>query len=330
MEFGIFDHLDRQDQPLSRTYEERLRLLEVADAGGIYGYHLAEHHATPASTAPSPGIFLAAAAQRTSHIKLGSLVYLLPLYSPLRLIQEVCMLDHLSGGRFQLGVGRGVSPIELGFYGLTSDEARERFDESLEVLLEGLTHDELTFHGKHYDYDNVPMQMRPLQQPHPPVWYPTHNEESLPRIAHRGFNTIVAGPAEQVKHCTESYWQNIEKPETSPLKIGVVRNIFVADSDAEAWDIARPEFRRHYESLIHLPRERGAPLPAFPPTLDAAYEDGLAYIGTPATVAEQLEELFEAVPCNYVIFWAAFGNLSFERASHSLGLFVNEVLPKFS
>ena len=96
--FGLFDWIDRGKVPLQRLYEERLQLLEVADAAGFFGYHLAEHHATPLGMAPSPALFLTAAAQRTRRIRLGPLVYLLPLYNPLRLIEEVCMLDHLSGG----------------------------------------------------------------------------------------------------------------------------------------------------------------------------------------------------------------------------------------
>src|SRR4029450_11973265 len=116
--FGLFDWVDRRQGPLGQLYEDRLRLLEAADAAGFAGYHLAEHHATPLGMAPSPSVFLAAAAQRTRCMRLGPLVYLLPLYHPLRLIEEVCMLDHLSGGRLDLGVGRGVSPYEVGYHGL--------------------------------------------------------------------------------------------------------------------------------------------------------------------------------------------------------------------
>src|SRR5438034_4967665 len=108
MDLGIFDHLDRREVPLDEFYESRLRLLEKYDAAGFSAYHLAEHHATPLGLAPVPGIFLAAATQRTRRIRLGPCVYCLPLYDPLRLIEEVCMLDQLSRGRFDLGVGRGI------------------------------------------------------------------------------------------------------------------------------------------------------------------------------------------------------------------------------
>src|SRR6266540_3588260 len=127
-QFGLFDWIDRREAPLGQIYEERLRLLEAADEAGFYCYHLAEHHATPLGMAPSPGLFLAAAAQRTHRIRLGPLVYLLPLYEPLRLIEEVCMLDHLSAGRLELGIGRGVSPYELRCFGVDVADSRAIFD----------------------------------------------------------------------------------------------------------------------------------------------------------------------------------------------------------
>jgi alkanesulfonate monooxygenase SsuD/methylene tetrahydromethanopterin reductase-like flavin-dependent oxidoreductase (luciferase family) len=118
MDLGIFDHLDRRDAPLDEFYESRLRLLERYDAAGFYSYHLAEHHATPLGLAPVPGIFLAAATQRTRRIRLGPCVYCLPLYDPLRLVEEICMLDQLSRGRFESGVGRGIVPYEMAFFNL--------------------------------------------------------------------------------------------------------------------------------------------------------------------------------------------------------------------
>ena len=106
--FGVFDHIERGGRDPQELFEWRLGLLEQYDAAGFFCYHVAEHHATPLGMAPSPGLFLAAAAQRTRRIHLGPLVYLLPLYNPLRLIGEICMIDQMSGGRLEVGVGRGV------------------------------------------------------------------------------------------------------------------------------------------------------------------------------------------------------------------------------
>src|SRR5229473_5391846 len=148
--FGVFDHVERRGNVIDDLFEGRLKLLEHYDAAGFYGYHVAEHHATPLGMAPSPGVFLAAAAQRTRRIRLGPLVYLLPLYSPLRLTNEICMLDHLSGGRLDLGVGRGVSPFELAYCGVSFMDSREIFEEALAVIVKGLREERLSHRGKHY------------------------------------------------------------------------------------------------------------------------------------------------------------------------------------
>src|ERR1700735_4942009 len=112
MQFGLFAHIDRSDRPVAQQYDERFELIAAADAAGFYAYHLAEHHATPISTVPVPSIFLAAVARATKRLRLGPMVYLLPLNSPLRVIEEICILDHLSHGRLDVGVGRGTSGFE--------------------------------------------------------------------------------------------------------------------------------------------------------------------------------------------------------------------------
>ncbi len=105
MKFGIFDYIDMRSEPLTQTYDERMVLLQAAEAAGFYGYHVTEHHATPLSATPSPTVFLAAAARETKRIRLGALLFLLPLYHPLRLLEELLMLDNLSKGRWTSGSG---------------------------------------------------------------------------------------------------------------------------------------------------------------------------------------------------------------------------------
>src|SRR5712672_616129 len=117
MKFGIFDHIDDAGVPLGQLYADRLTIAEAYDRAGFHGYHVAEHHTTPLGAAASPALIFAALSQRTTKLRFGPLVYLLPFYHPLRLIEEVCMIDQLSGGRFQLGVGRGVSMYETAAYG---------------------------------------------------------------------------------------------------------------------------------------------------------------------------------------------------------------------
>jgi alkanesulfonate monooxygenase SsuD/methylene tetrahydromethanopterin reductase-like flavin-dependent oxidoreductase (luciferase family) len=151
MRFGIIDHNDDTGRPHARQVAERLELIEAYDRLGFYAYHLTEHHGTPLAVTPSPHLMLAAAAQRTSRLRLGTLITILSLYHPMRVIEEAVTLDQLSHGRLDLGVGRGVSPAELAFHGVSGEEeAQGRFDEAFAILRQGLTSDSVTFDGTYY------------------------------------------------------------------------------------------------------------------------------------------------------------------------------------
>src|SRR5919199_3461834 len=145
--FAMFDWLDESGRGQGDTYEERLRMLELADRAGFYCYHLAEHHATELSTFLSPNLFLSAVAQRTRRLRLGALSYVMPLYEPIRLLEEICMLDQLSGGRVELGLSRGSTGEHI-----QDDPAKAQamFGEALEVILMGLSTGQIDYHGQYY------------------------------------------------------------------------------------------------------------------------------------------------------------------------------------
>src|SRR6185437_5350485 len=165
MKFALFDWLDDTGRDLGGTYRERLRMVELADELGYHCYHVAEHHSTPLSMLPSPNLFLAAASQRTSRIRLGVLAYLLPFYQPLRLLEEIAMMDQLSQGRLEVGLSRGASQFEMASYGVTAEDSRARFNEALEVILAGLSTGRIDHHGTYYQYDDLETRLRPVQKP---------------------------------------------------------------------------------------------------------------------------------------------------------------------
>ena len=171
MQFGVFDQNDLGTLPLADQYENRLRLIEFYDRSGFRTYHMSEHHSTPLSMTPSPSVFLAAVAQRTKRIRLGPLVYVLPMHHPLRLAEEICMLDHLSRGRFEWGVGRGASPHELEDFGVDSEKAPARYVETYDVVKQALTQTQVNFRGGFHHFKNAPFEIKPLQRPYPPIWY---------------------------------------------------------------------------------------------------------------------------------------------------------------
>jgi alkanesulfonate monooxygenase SsuD/methylene tetrahydromethanopterin reductase-like flavin-dependent oxidoreductase (luciferase family) len=336
MRFGVFDHLDDSGAPLGRHYEERLKLIEAYDRAGFYAYHLAEHHNTPLGYAPSPSVFLAAAAQRTKRIKLGPMVYLLPLYHPLRLIDEVCMLDQMSGGRFLFGVGRGISPVEVGFYGVDFATGAERFREAFEVCRIGLTEDEVTWHGKYYDFDHVPVVMKPVQKPYPELWYGTSRPDSIPWAAERGAHIVTLRDNEAARHIIELYkseWRRLGRADADLPLMGINRHLVVAETEGIARDVARrayPRWRGHMELLWARYKVPFPLAAALPQEWDALQARGHAMAGTPAQVREFIAEQTAAAGATYFVCDFAFGQMSQEDALRSTGLFASEVMPAFA
>jgi len=256
MQFGVFDHIEPvQDTPLSEIYELRLKQLEAFDQSGFYAYHLAEHH-TPAvhSLAPSQNVFLAAASQRTRNLKLAPCVYVLPLHHPIRLVEEISMLDHLSNGRLEIGVGRG-GVMEAFFWGQDSDSDTnyKRYLETLDVMKQGLESEFLSYDGEHYQFDNLPMRLAPIQKPYPPLWYMRNAETA----AIEGMNTIVVGTLNSLHRETTRYkrvWYETHGKESLTIqnqtpKIGLVVHMVIADTDNEAIEIATPAWEKYRWNL---------------------------------------------------------------------------------
>ena len=177
LEFGLFDWIDAlPGLPTADLYDARLRVLVEADRGGFSRYHIAEHHGTPLGLSPSPSVFIAAAARETERIRLAPTTFVVPLYDPLRLVQEICMLDQLSHGRLDVGVGKGSSPIEAAMYGLTPSDAAARFDSMFPAIVEAMETGK--FRRPAADgtaAEETELHVSVYQRPHPPLWYPTSN-----------------------------------------------------------------------------------------------------------------------------------------------------------
>jgi alkanesulfonate monooxygenase SsuD/methylene tetrahydromethanopterin reductase-like flavin-dependent oxidoreductase (luciferase family) len=342
MKFAVFDHVDRSDLPLARQLDDRLTYVAAADAAGFYAYHVAEHHATPLNMVPVPGVYLGAVARATSRIRLGPLVYLLPLYSPLRLIEEIAILDHLCHGRLDVGVGRGVSPFELNFHKVDPETSRAVFVDALDAIQAGLTSDRLTFHGTHFTYDNVPMELKPLQQPYPPFWYPSSNETGAEWAGGRGLHFSTLGGVERAKACVDAFKKGlakrggpaVAKPEIpGGTVIGVNRQAVVADTVADARRIAKPAFDRWYSSLTKLERENVAGpryVTHVTGDMETALKSGQMIAGTPDTVRAEIARQAAAIGVNYMNFSFFFGTVALEDALRSLTLFAREVMPQLA
>ncbi len=337
LEFGIWDHFEQQDParvPLNTQFEDRIELIVTAERYGFARYHVAEHHLTPLDMAPSPMLFLAAVARHTSRIRLGSMVLCLPMYHPVRLIQEICMLDHLSGGRFEPGVGRGVRDVEHEWFGLDAMESRERYAETLEVVIQGLRTGKLDHHGKFFDFDNVPLHHEPAQKPMPPLWY----AGNVLSATSQGMNGL--GRAER-REVWENYWKTWENQRAlgHPMfqrdpRVGSTRHLLVADTDTEARELAHRAWRiygQHFfaTDLRNLGQVR--PADAYGPGADPDRQmaSGALLFGSPSTLRDRLlAYLDEAGPAhNYLVAAVQWGDLTHAEAMNSLRLYASEVVP---
>ncbi|MDH3241434.1 MAG: LLM class flavin-dependent oxidoreductase [Alphaproteobacteria bacterium] len=331
MEFGVFDHLDRDGQALADYYESRLKLIEAYDRAGFYAYHVAEHHSTPLGMAPSPSVFLSAIAQRTRRLRFGPLVYAMPLHHPLRLAEEICMLDHLSRGRVEMGFGRGSSQHEIAIYGEDPAQAQAIYAEGMEIVLKALAGGSLSYEGRYHSFEDVPLEMESLQKPHPPIWYGVHSTESAERAAVRGYNIASLDTAETTRGFADAFRTRFVENSGAQgklPKIGISRFITVGETDAEALATARRAYPDWHASFEHLFRFYGGrPNHPRPDTFDPMMERGLAIAGAPDTVAAFLLEQMRVAGADYLIGQFAFGRQAPDECQRTVALFARHVMP---
>jgi len=333
---GLFDWVDADGvRAAGKLYRERLDLLADAESCGFDIYHLAEHHGTPLGLVPSPSVFLAAAAMRTSRIRLCPLVYVLPLYLPARLAEEIAMLDHLSEGRLEIGFGKGGNPYELLAYGIEPGDAQRRYDEIFDAVMRSLETGTIgTANGSE-------MPVRTRQAPHPPIWYPSSNPRSVPMLGQRGINTILGfsfrSPSiEETRLRRDEYFAGVAAAPPGAVtggagmpapRFGIMRNIYVGESDHHARERAAEAMEVFYEQFTALWRRHGDDRFAGAQDFARAIEQGLVIAGSAAAVRARLTEMMRASGCNHFAGAFAFGSLSYAEARSSLARFAAEVAP---
>ena len=329
LKFGVFDHLDRGKRDMSDLYDQRLQIVEQYDRSGFYAYHLAEHHSTPLGMAPSPSVFLSAVAQRTKTLRFGPLVYLLPLYHPVRLAEEIAMLDHLSHGRLDVGIGRGRSPIELMLYGRDATEAQAVFDEALAVMQLAFSEDRIDFVGKHFEFHGIPVELRPVQQPHPPFWYGVGSPDSAEQIANRGFHGVTLAKPAVAAEITRRFYAASARSGFVGRRMGICRFVVVGETDREAQELAARAYPIWHTSFFELFRRYDQkPVQLWPDNFADMAAAGLAFAGSARTVADALAAQLRATGANYVVGQFVFGDMSPDESRRSIELFSVGVMPE--
>ncbi len=316
--------------PLETVYARALQRIEVMDQTGYDAVWLAEHHFSEYSVCPSVHLMAMHVASRTRNLRIGTAVSLAPFYHPLRLAEEIALLDMLSGGRVNWGAGRGFDPKEFAAFGVPVEESRARFQEAVEIVLAAWRNERLNFRGRFWQFDDVEVLPKPLQQPHPPVWMAATSPDAIRWAAERG-HTILMDPHStdvEIGRKRTLYAEELRKHGHSLAgrEIPVARLLAVAETEREAEEIARQGAAWTVGSYVNPGTARGiAPtgggfIPAAAPDPIERYVGGVILWGTPASLPERIHRLREEIGLDYLLC-APLSHGSFE-------LFTDKVLPR--
>jgi alkanesulfonate monooxygenase SsuD/methylene tetrahydromethanopterin reductase-like flavin-dependent oxidoreductase (luciferase family) len=246
--------------------------------------------------------------------------------------EEICMLDQLSGGRLQVGVGRGISPHELEHYGVVPGEAQARYLEAFTILMAALTQKTVNFEGQFYQFHDVLMELEPVQKPHPPLWYGVGNIEAVPWVARNAVNVVCNVPSARAGQIVARYreeWSAAGRDAAAMPLVGMNRHIVIADTSEQATEIARRAYQMWHKNFFRL-WERHGTRPSYalyPATFDELEAMGLGVAGSPDKVRDVLAAQVAEAGVNYLVCRLAFGDLSLAESLRSLELYAQAVMP---
>ena len=325
--------------------------MEWAEELGFDEVWLTEHHFIDYGLAVDPATLAAAAASRTRRVRIGLAAAILPFHHPVRLAEQLALIDIISNGRLDVGLGRGNRPAEFLGYNVPAEESRERFDETVEVMRRAWTEDHFSHRGRFYTVPEARVIPKPLQRPHPPLYQVCVSRDGIENTALRGWpmlNSLLFGPVEQLIASRDTYVDTLKKVGRSEAEVrqllsrwGVSRQIYVADTDAQALEEAR-NFEMWYQESFRrfiVPERIEDAHPSLQPGFRAMAErlskvtweelvrETLAF-GAPDTVARHIE-IMRQMGVGQVLCWMNFGGLPQDKIRRSMELFAREVLPRF-
>ena len=338
MDIGTFLLMQSPSRrPSQEIYERAIEQAQAAEALGFRNCWVAEHHFSTYGYVSRPLQLATFIAGKTTHLRVGTAVLVIPLHHPLVVAEEIATLDIVSGGRLDVGMGRGYQPYEFERFGLELDLARERWDESVDIIVKSFAGKPFSFEGKFFRIPETSLFPQVVQKPHPPIWITAQSPYALEAAVRRGFNVLTGGfgvPFERLAEFGALFNKVLSavKPEQAP-RVGVQRAVYVAESDADARDAAEHarwnmrvtlSLRNHYEKV-----ENGNAI-AVPGKTEPDMEDLLErflVIGPPDTCIRQIGKMREAVGITHFncSFW--FGDMDQKRVLRSMERFSREVMP---
>jgi alkanesulfonate monooxygenase SsuD/methylene tetrahydromethanopterin reductase-like flavin-dependent oxidoreductase (luciferase family) len=362
LDFAYWDAIEgyiEQRDNMVDVYEYHIRLAQKIEELGWHSYFVIEHQNSPASAITSPTVYLTAIARATSRLRVGAMMFQLPFYHPLRLAQDIAMLDQLSHGRVEFGTGIGVHEHEFIRWGMDFYQRAPMSGEVLDLIKMAWTQDEVTYEGKYWHFDEALPQPKPFQKPYPPIWAAAHSDASFEFAARNNYHVAKNLDADDVVarqfELYRTVWRECNFPTPMP-RMFLMRNVHVAETDEQAHEEARKYLIAGDDTLDLV---RGGPLAktrigwgthprgmgrdgarshdaARGQTLAQAAKDydynissGLSIVGSPDTVIRRLQEGQERI--GYTLFCTnhQLGHMPPDLVEKSVTLFGREVIPAF-
>jgi alkanesulfonate monooxygenase SsuD/methylene tetrahydromethanopterin reductase-like flavin-dependent oxidoreductase (luciferase family) len=330
MKFGVLQFFSWPERrvELATVYARALERIEIMDRAGYDAVWLAEHHFSSFSVCPSVHMVGTLAAARTRRLRIGTGVSLAPFYHPLRLAEEVALLDVLSGGRVNWGAGRGFARVEFEAFGVPPEESASRFRETVEIVLRAWTEDRLQFAGRHFRFDGIEVLPKPLQRPHPPVWMAASSDGAIDWAAGRGFSILMDphSSAAEIGRKRRRYQDALAASGFSEAgrDIPIARLVAVAGNAEAAAKVAKGGAEwilNSYLGAQHRPVMQGSFTPEGVDPI-RRYLDEVIIHGTPERVIGQIERLRDEIGLDYL--------LAAPLSHQSFLLLTDHVLPRLA
>jgi alkanesulfonate monooxygenase SsuD/methylene tetrahydromethanopterin reductase-like flavin-dependent oxidoreductase (luciferase family) len=339
VEFGIFDIMQvPPETPSYRAYNRHLADAELADQLGLDYHFVAERHFMALYRTPSPTAWLGAMSQRTKRIRIGALAYTVPMHNPVRLAEDVSMLDHLSGGRIEVGIGLGHRPEELTSMGIDPVLRHPLLMESLVLMRKAWRGQTFEFPGTAFKYSGIRVDL-PVQRPHPPLWY-AGNDPKAAKWASRNMVSLAIGfqPDERLANPANAFHDQKKEEKRSPERrpyLALMRHLYIAETDEQAREEMLNDLQKIGRAFAAGPREiAGVDTSALPDRIEAEeqleqlFQNDVVIAGSPQTCAEKLAETTRKLGLNVFLANPYLTGLEPDRVQRTIRHYAEDVAPR--
>ena len=344
VDFGLllpFRNPKKWQRSFADIYSEHIDDAVFAEDLGYDTIWTTEHHFAEDGWSPSLLPILAAIAARTTTIRIGTFIIVLPFHHPVRVAEDAATVDIISNGRLDLGLGQGYWLSEFASFNISRKQRVSRLTEGVEIINKCFSEECFSYEGKYWQLNDIELSPRPIQRPGPPIWVAAMAENSVRRVARLGYHLAGSGGADLQQFYDDelnTLGQKIEEHSVSQL-----RAVYVAETREKAWDDC--EQHLHYMMSLYDKRYKEADdmrwgqevmsAPIVPPIGELRHDKNVSFfqapliIGTPEDAISEIERYLSETRCTHLCMWMQMAGMPSEKVRSSMSLFAKEVMPHF-